>query len=157
MSKEEEVVNPETGNGQSQQSVELQSIRSAYRLNGKNYLKWAQLIRSILKGKGKVSHLTEAGPKEEDPKFPTWDEEDSTIMAWLWKSTIPEISDTCMFLDSAKKIRNVVEQTHSKAKDAAQEYDVKVKLQQQGRGTRLLLNMLTSSSRWGWNWIIIGS
>ncbi|KAJ1375255.1 Retrotransposon gag domain [Sesbania bispinosa] len=120
MSREEEVVNPtpETGNTQSQQPGELQNIHSAYRLNGRNYLKWAQLVRIVLKGKGKLSHLTESGPKQEDPKFTTWDEEDSMI---------PEISDTCMFLNSAKEIWDAVEQTYSKAKDAAQVYEVKVK------------------------------
>ncbi|KAJ1377738.1 Retrotransposon gag domain [Sesbania bispinosa] len=129
MSREEEVVNPtpETGNTQSQQPGELQNIHSAYRLNGRNYLKWAQLVRTVLKGKGKLSHLTEPGPKHEDPKFTTWDGEDSMILAWLWNSMIPEISDTCMFLNSAKEIWDAVEQTYSKAKDAAQVYEVKVK------------------------------
>ncbi|XP_020212421.1 uncharacterized protein LOC109796961 [Cajanus cajan] len=129
MSGEKEVVNPtpETGNTQSQQPGELQNIHSAYRLNERNYLKWAQLVRTVLKGKGKLSHLTEYGPKQEDPKFTTWDEEDSMIMAWLWNSMIPEISDTCMFLNSAKEIWDAVEQTYSKAKDAAQVYEVKVK------------------------------
>ncbi|KAL2336894.1 hypothetical protein Fmac_011340 [Flemingia macrophylla] len=69
----------------------------------------------------------ESGPKQEDPKFTTWDEEDSMIMAWLWNSMIPEISDTCMFLNSTKEIWDAVEQTYFKAKDAAQVYEVKVK------------------------------
>ncbi|KAJ1401796.1 Retrotransposon gag domain [Sesbania bispinosa] len=106
---------------------ELQNIHSAYRLNGKNYLKWSQLIRTILKGKGKGSHLTNNAPDEKDAKFKSWDEEDSMIIAWLWNSMIPEISDICMFLKSAKEIWEAVEQTYSKAKDAAQIYEVKVK------------------------------
>lgn len=106
---------------------ELQNINTAYRLNGKNYLKWSQLVGRTLKGKGKANHLTGDAPKEGDPKFTKWDEEDSMIMAWLWNSMIPEITDTCMFLNSAKEIWNAMEQTYSKAKDAAQIYDVKVK------------------------------
>ncbi|XP_068479886.1 uncharacterized protein [Phaseolus vulgaris] len=120
-----EIVNP-IGD-RSQTAGELQNVHSAYRLNGKNYLKWSQLIRTILKGKGKVSHLTDIAPDEQDAKFKSWDEEDSMIMAWLWNSMVPEISDTCMFLKSAKEIWEAVEQTYSKAKDAAQIYDVKVK------------------------------
>ncbi|XP_068492253.1 uncharacterized protein [Phaseolus vulgaris] len=120
-----EIVNP-IGD-RSQIAGELQNVHSAYRLNGKNYLKWSQLIRTILKGKGKVSHLTDIVPDEQDAKFKSWDEEDSMIMAWLWNSMVPEISDTCMFLKSAKKIWEAVEQTYYKAKDAAQIYDVKVK------------------------------
>ncbi|KAL6311361.1 hypothetical protein AAG906_011208 [Vitis piasezkii] len=52
------------------------------------------------------------GPKLGDPHFEAWDEEDSMIMAWLWNSMIPEISDTCMFLATAR--------------DAAQVYEVKI-------------------------------
>ncbi|XP_057417850.1 uncharacterized protein LOC130712041 isoform X2 [Lotus japonicus] len=119
--------NIDSGDNKSQTHGELQNLYTAYRLNGQNYLKWPQLVLRTLKGKGKASHLTEDAPKEEDPKFTKWDEEDSMIMAWLWNSMIPEITDTCMFLNSAKEIWNAMEQTYSKAKDAAQIYDVKVK------------------------------
>ena len=111
----------------SQQSGGLQNIQAAYRLDGKNYLKWSQLVHSMLKGKGKISHLMGIGPKPGDPRFEVWDEEDSMIMAWLWNSMIPEISDTCMFLATAKDIWDTIEQTYSKARDAAQVYEVKVK------------------------------
>jgi len=40
---------------------------------------------------------------------------------------IPENSDTCMFLNSSKEIWKIEEQTYSKAKDATQMYEVKVK------------------------------
>lgn len=63
----------------SQSVRELQNIRSAYQLTGKYYLKWSQLIRTILKGKGKGSHLTDNAP-DETAKFKSWDEEDSMIM-----------------------------------------------------------------------------
>ncbi|XP_068483247.1 uncharacterized protein [Phaseolus vulgaris] len=115
-----EIVNP-IGD-RSQTAGELQNVHSAYRLNGKNYLKWSQLIRTILKGKGKVSHLTDIAPDEQDAKFKSWDEEDSMIMAWLWNSMVPEISDTCMFLKSSKKIWEAVEQTYSKGNKSVTEY-----------------------------------
>lgn len=90
-----------------QTSVELQTIQSAYKLDGKNYLKWSQLIRTILKGKGKISHLSGTGPKQGDPGFEAWDEEDSMIMAWLWNSMMPEVSDTVMFMATSKDIWDV--------------------------------------------------
>ncbi|XP_073123530.1 uncharacterized protein [Henckelia pumila] len=105
---------------------ELQQIHSAYRLNGKNYLKWSQLVRTTLKGKGKLSHLLGSGPNKKDPKFAAWDEEDSLIMAWLWNSMMPDISDTCMFLTTAKEIWDSIRQTYSKKGDAAQIYEIKV-------------------------------
>ena len=62
-------------------SGELQNVQVAYRLNGKNYLKWSQLIKTFLKGKGKLSHLLGTGPKDSDTTFTSWDEENSLIMS----------------------------------------------------------------------------
>ncbi|KAL5549794.1 hypothetical protein UlMin_005025 [Ulmus minor] len=87
-----------------QGSNELQNIQTAYRLTGKNYLKWCQLVRTFLKGKGKLSHLIGTGPQKDETSFKAWDEEDSKVMSWLWNSMEPEISDTCMFLPTAKDI-----------------------------------------------------
>ena len=53
----------------SQQPGELQNIQATYRLDGKNYLKWSQLVRTMLKGKEKISHLIGTRPKPEDPRF----------------------------------------------------------------------------------------
>ena len=57
----------------------------------KNYLKWSQLVCTVLKGKGKISHLMGTGLKPGDPRFEAWDEEDSMIMAWLRNSMTPEM------------------------------------------------------------------
>jgi len=73
-------------------------------------------------------HLTYHAPDENDVKFKSLDEEDSMIMEWMWNSMVLEISDTCIFLRSTKEIWEAIEQTYSKAKDAAQIYDVKVKI-----------------------------
>ena len=67
------------------------------------------------------------GPKPGDPHFEAWNEEDSMIMAWLWNSMTLEISNTCMFLAKTKDIWDAIQQTHSKARDATQVYEVKVK------------------------------
>ena len=93
----------------SQQPGELQNIQAAYRLDGKNYLKWSQLVRIVLKGKGKIIHLMGTGPKPGDPRFVAWDEEDSKIMAWLWNSMTLEISDACMFLAKTKDIWDAIQ------------------------------------------------
>ena len=60
---------------------ELPNIQATYRLNGKNYLQWSQLVRTFLKGKWKLSHLAGKGPDPSDLKFHIWDEEDSMIMS----------------------------------------------------------------------------
>jgi len=71
-----EIVNPilETGD-RSQTLGEVQNVHYAYRLNGNNYLKWSQLIRTILKRKGTVNHIIGNAHDEKDVKFKTWNEE----------------------------------------------------------------------------------
>jgi hypothetical protein len=89
---------------ETQISGEFQSLQSSYRLNGRNYLKWSQIVKTFLKGKGKINHLMDNPPSPEDPKFTLWDEEDSMIMSWLWNSIMPEVCGPYMFLVTAKDI-----------------------------------------------------
>lgn len=115
-------------NGDKPRNVgELQNVHLAYWLNGENYLKWSELNKTILKGKGKASHLTVDAPFEDDHTFKSSNEEDFMIMAWLWNSTVPKINYTCMFLNSTKVIWIAIEQFYYEAKDVAQIYDEKVK------------------------------
>lgn len=107
---------------------ELQVIQSYYRLNGKNYLIWSQVIRKKLKGKGKLSHLTGPIPSKDDPKCETWDVEDSLVISWLWDSMQPEISGNCMFFTTTKDIWDTVKQTYSEVKDAALVFEIKTKI-----------------------------
>jgi len=77
-------------------------------LNGKNYLKWSQLVRTFLKGRSKLSHLFGTGPKQRDPTFEAWDEENSMVKSWLWNSMIPKISDTIILLNTDKEIWDAI-------------------------------------------------
>lgn len=63
---------------------DLQSMNLSYPLDGKKYLQWSQVTQSDLKGIiRKLSHLNGIRPREGDPKFPAWDEEDSMTMLVL--------------------------------------------------------------------------
>ncbi|KAL5734449.1 hypothetical protein ACOSP7_032310 [Xanthoceras sorbifolium] len=57
-------------------------------------------------------------------------------MSWLWKSMSPEISDTCMFLNTAKEIWETIKQTYSKVRDAAKIYEIKMKIAATKQGNR---------------------
>ena len=86
------------------------------------------MIRTFLKGGGKLSHLNGTGPSWKDPKFEAWDEEDSIVMSWLWNNMGLEISDICMFLDTAKEVWDFVQETYSKVNDVVQIYEIKMKM-----------------------------
>lgn len=71
-------------NGKSSQVLQWKRTaddHSTYWLNEKNHLKWSELIKTILKGKGKASHLINDALVKDDLKFKSQDEEDSMIMA----------------------------------------------------------------------------
>ncbi|KAK8574583.1 hypothetical protein V6N12_062273 [Hibiscus sabdariffa] len=115
---------------------DLQNIQLAYRLNGINYLKWSLLVRTFLKGRGKINHLLGTGPKEGDPKYASWDEQDSLVMTWLWSSMLSEISDTVMFFVTSHEIWEAIKQTYSKVKDAVQIYEIKTKVSSTKQGSK---------------------
>ncbi|KAF3636645.1 hypothetical protein FXO37_25356 [Capsicum annuum] len=52
---------------------------TSHRLNGKNYLEWAQSIKLAIDGRGKLGHLTgeTKKPKIRDPRMNTWKSENS--------------------------------------------------------------------------------
>jgi len=72
--------------------------------------------------------LLGTGPKEGDPAFAAWDEEDYLVMSWFWNSMVLEISDTVMFLTIAKEIWEAINLTYSKVKDAAQIYEIQARV-----------------------------
>ncbi|TXG49302.1 hypothetical protein EZV62_025177 [Acer yangbiense] len=108
--------------GNSPQNNEYRQLQPSFRINGRNYLVWSQLVKTFLKGKGKSSHLGGPIPEKNDPKFSEWDEKDSMIMSWLWNSMQLEISDTYMFLTTAKYIWEAVKQSYSKGSLSVIEY-----------------------------------
>ena len=67
-----------------------------------------------------------------------------------------EISDTCMFLAPTKDIWDAIQQTYSKARDATQVYEVKVKTIATKQEVKQLLNISINSKLCGKNLIIIG-
>ena len=82
---------------------ELPGVQS-YQLDGRNYLQWAQFIKTFLKGCGKGGHLIGLPPKKEDPSFTAWNVEYSRIMSWIWSTMQPQISKNYMFLSTAREI-----------------------------------------------------
>nr|CAN61281.1 hypothetical protein VITISV_018008 [Vitis vinifera] len=95
-------------------------------------------------GKGRLSHVLGIKPKRGDPTFEEWDKDDSMIMSWLWDSMNLAVSDTHMFLTIAKEIWDSICRTYSKACDAAQVYEIKVKTSATKQGSRTVTECANS-------------
>ena len=123
---------------------DLSNVPSTYKLNGTNFLCWSQFVRTFLKGRGKLSHLLGTGPKPGDPTFDAWDEEDSLVMSWLWNSMESEISQTCLFLSTAKEVWDAIHQAYSRVTDAAQIYEIKTRISGFKQGSKSVTEYSTT-------------
>ena len=106
-----------------------------HRIDEKNYIQWSQIVKTYLKGRGKLCHLEGTGPSQKDPKFQAWNEEDSMIMSQLWSSMQAEISKNCMFLFSAQEIWETIHQLCSKAQNVVVIFELKTKISTTKQGT----------------------
>jgi len=57
-------------------------------------------------------------------------------MSWLWNSMLPEISDTIIFLKTAKEIWDAMKLTYSKVHDVAQIYEIRTKVAATKQGSK---------------------
>ena len=65
------------------------------------------------------------------------------ILSWLWDSMDATISDTCMFLATAKDIWDFMSRTYSKANDDAQVYEIKIKTAATKQGSKSVTEYAT--------------
>lgn len=56
---------------------DLPVLQGSFRLDGRNYLQWSELIRHTLISRKKISYIEEKAPAETDPQYDTWREENS--------------------------------------------------------------------------------
>ncbi|KAL3513994.1 hypothetical protein ACH5RR_026711 [Cinchona calisaya] len=61
---------------------------TSHKLDGRNYLEWAQSVKLAIDGRGKLGHLTGKvkKPEADDPWMSVWQSENSLISAWLINS-----------------------------------------------------------------------
>ena len=92
----------------------------------------------FIRGKGKIGYLTGSikEPTEEDPKFQTWDADNSMIMSWLVNSMEQEIGQTYLFLPTAKDLWDAVTETYSDLGNSAQIYDLKTRIRETKQGSQ---------------------
>ncbi|PNX61751.1 always early 2-like protein [Trifolium pratense] len=107
-------------------------------MNGNNYNQWAQTVRLVLDGKGKLGFLTGAiaEPAQGDPLHKQWKSENSMIIAWLVSTMETGIGKPYMFLPSAKDVWEAVKETYSDIQNASQIFGLNSKLWHAKQGDR---------------------
>ncbi|RDX91162.1 Copia protein, partial [Mucuna pruriens] len=131
-------------------NIELLNLVSSSHLDDRNYLQWAQYIRTTLKGRKKLSHIEGNGLPRDDSKFEVCDDKDSFIMTWLWNSMTQEISQNYMLYSFVCEIWENLIETYSMKKDSTACYDIESKIFNSRQGT---LSVTEYYRTLNWLWI----
>ncbi|RVX10421.1 Retrovirus-related Pol polyprotein from transposon TNT 1-94 [Vitis vinifera] len=119
-----------------------------HKLNGQNFIQWAQSVRIFICGKGKEEYLTGAivQPKEDDPGYRTWKLENSMVMSWLINSMTNDIGENFMYYGTAKEIWDAARETYSNIDNTSAIFEIKSILQDLRQGDSTVIeyfNILT--------------
>ena len=104
---------------------------SIEKLNSKNYREWAQAIKLVIDGKGKLGLLTSETwwpPPTDAATSQKWRSENSFITSCLINSMKLAIGKTYMFLPTTKNVWDAIRETYSDAENASQIFEIKMRL-----------------------------
>ncbi|KAG6679563.1 hypothetical protein I3842_14G138300 [Carya illinoinensis] len=103
---------------------------TAAKLNGHNYLEWAQSVKLAIDGRGKIGHLTGEilKPAARDPNKKRWQSENSLVIAWLINSMEPAIGKPHLFLPTAQDVWEAVRDLYSNLENSSQIFELKTQL-----------------------------
>ncbi|XP_057951158.1 uncharacterized protein LOC131145973 [Malania oleifera] len=112
---------------------------SVEKLNGKNFLEWAQSIKLVIEGKWRLGYLTGERKKPATTDIAALQKlkaENSMVTAWLINSMKPSIGKIYLFLPMAKDVWDAVRETYSDAESYSQIFEIKTRLWQLRQGER---------------------
>ncbi|RVW97656.1 Retrovirus-related Pol polyprotein from transposon TNT 1-94 [Vitis vinifera] len=109
---------------------------TGHKLNGQNFIQWAQSVRIFICGKGKEEYLTRAivQPKEDDLGYRTWKLENSMVMSWLINSMTNDIGENFMYYGTTKEIWDAARETYSNIDNTSATFEIKSILQDLRQG-----------------------
>ena len=104
---------------------------SVEKLNGKNYIEWAQTIKVVIDRKGNLGFRigeTRQRPLTDATTSHKWLFKNSFFTSCLINSMKPAISKTYMFLPTANDVWDVIRETYFDAENAFQIFELKTQL-----------------------------
>jgi len=100
-------------------SVPKTILGTPVKLNGSNYLLWAQVFRIFISAKNKLAYLLQSPPAATDLTYATWLSGDYCVMTWLLNNLEVKISGSVMFLTTAKKMWNTLKVMYKNEKNSS--------------------------------------
>lgn len=121
---------------------------TTYKLDGKNYLQWAQSVKIVICGQGKLGYITGERPAHEasDQSYKIWLAENSIVLAWLINSIDPKISLRYLWFKTAKEVWDAARRMYSDLGNAYQIFEIRLKLKDMKLGSLSLSIFLISKT-----------
>ena len=94
------------------------------KLNGSDYLLWAQAFRIFISPQNKLAHLLQSPPADTDPTYVIWITEDYSVMTCLLNSLKEKINSNVMFLTTAKKMWDTLTVMYENEKNPSSVFEI---------------------------------
>ena len=124
-------------------SVLKTMLGTTVKLNGFNYLLWAQAFRIFIGAQNKLAHLLQASHATTDPTAVTWLIRDYSVI-WLLNSLEENISGSVMFLTTAKKMWNTLKVMYGN-KNPSRVFDIYERMFELKQGDISVLSFMANS------------
>ncbi|XP_020252608.1 uncharacterized protein LOC109829921 [Asparagus officinalis] len=99
-------------------------LGTTIKLNGTNYLLWAQAFRIFIGAQSKLPHLLASPPPPSDPTYNSWLSSDYCVMTWLLNSLDAQISSSVMFLTTAKEMWDSLKIMYGNEKNVSRVFEI---------------------------------
>ena len=99
-------------------------LETTVKLNGFNYLLWAQAFRIFIGVQDKLAYLLEPPPTTADTTYKTWLSSDYYVMTWLLNSLEENISASVIFLSTAKEMWDTLEVMYGNEKNFSSVFEI---------------------------------
>lgn len=111
---------------------------TTHKLEGKNYLEWAQSVKIVICGRGKLGYITGdlPTPSLDDSTYKVWQAENSIVLAWLINSMDPKVSRRYLFFKTAKEVWDAARKMYSDLGNTSQKFEIQTKLKEIKQGTQ---------------------
>ena len=88
------------------------------------YLLWAHVFHIFIGAQNKLAHLLQPPPTGKDPTYVTWLTGDFSVMTWLFNILEEKISDSAMFLITAKKMWDILNVMYENKKNFSRVFEI---------------------------------
>jgi len=120
-------------------SVPKTILGTTVKLNGSNYLLWAQAFRIFIGAQNKLAHLLKPPLADKDPTYVTWLIGDYFVITWLLNSLEEKICGNVMFLTTTKDMWDTLEVMYDNEKNPSRVFEIYEHLIKLKQGDRFVL------------------